>query len=93
MATTMEDIIYDEMIDSFCAEEIMKKAAKAQCIYIFVEGDSEEAIFQTLLEECGLDFKKTWNRCSKLQWHRKSQKLNPTLEENIESRQANYRDL
>ncbi len=58
MATAMEDIIYDEMIDSFCAEEIMKKAAKAQCIYIFVEGDSEEAIFQTLLEECGLDFEK-----------------------------------
>lgn len=57
MATTMEDIIYDEMIDSLCAEEIMKKAAQAQCIYIFVEGESEEAIFQMLLEGCGLDFK------------------------------------
>ncbi|QAY91249.1 TOPRIM nucleotidyl transferase/hydrolase domain-containing protein [Pseudomonas sp. ACM7] len=57
MATTMEDIIYDEMLDSLCAEEIMKKAAGAQCIYIFVEGESEEAIFQMLLEDCGLDFK------------------------------------
>ncbi|CAN7567649.1 MULTISPECIES: TOPRIM nucleotidyl transferase/hydrolase domain-containing protein [Pseudomonas] len=52
----MEDILYDEMITDFCEEVIMKNAAIAQCIYIFVEGDSEEAIFQRLLEDCGLNF-------------------------------------
>jgi len=57
MATTMEDILYDEMLDSLCAEEVMKKAAEDQCIYVFVEGESEEATFQMLLEDCGLDFK------------------------------------
>lgn len=57
MATTMEDILYDEMLDSICTEQIMRKAAEAQCIYIFVEGESEEAILQMLLERCGLDFK------------------------------------
>lgn len=57
MATTMEDIIYDEMLDSLCAEEVMRRAAEAQCIYIFVEGESEETTFQMLLEDCGLDFK------------------------------------
>ena len=57
MATTMEDIIYEEMLDTLYAEEIMKTAAGAQCIYIFVEGESEEATFQMLLEGCGLDFK------------------------------------
>lgn len=57
MATTMEDIISDEIFDSLCAEQVMKRAAHAQCIYIFVEGDSEEAVFQMLLEDCGLDFK------------------------------------
>lgn len=58
MATTMEDIMYDEIIGSICEEKIMISAAKAQCIYIFVEGESEEAVFHMLLEACGLDFKK-----------------------------------
>jgi hypothetical protein len=34
----------------------MKNEAKKQCIYIFVEGDSEEVAFQPLLENCGLNF-------------------------------------
>lgn len=58
MATTIEDIKYDEMISSMCDEVIMREAAKAQCIYIFVEGESEEAVLHILLEECGLDLNK-----------------------------------
>ncbi len=53
----MEDIRDDEIIDALHHEAVMKRAALEQCIYIFVEGESEEATFQTLLERCGLDFK------------------------------------
>ena len=58
MAITMEDIYYDEMISEFHHEAVMKNAALDQCIYIFVEGESEEATFQMLLEDklCGLNF-------------------------------------
>jgi len=56
MATTIEDIQYDEMLSVLHYEEVMKNAALEQCIYIFVEGYSEEATFQMLLEESGLDF-------------------------------------
>ncbi|KKO47421.1 hypothetical protein WG68_02010 [Arsukibacterium ikkense] len=60
MATTIEDIMYDEMINELHYEAVMKNAALDQCIYIFVEGESEEATFQILLEDqlCGLDFEK-----------------------------------
>ena len=58
MSTTMEDILEDELISKLHNEAIMKRAALEQCIYIFVEGDSEEATFQMLLENpgCGLNF-------------------------------------
>ena len=58
LATTMEDILYDEMINELHHETVMKNAALAQCIYIFVEGESEETTFQMLLEDqlCGLNF-------------------------------------
>ena len=60
MATTMDDILYDEMIEALHFETIMEKAALEQCIYIFVEGESEEQTFQILLEDpvCGLNFRK-----------------------------------
>jgi hypothetical protein len=57
MATTIEDIHYEEMLSERHFEAVMKNAALEQCIYIFVEGESEEATFQMLLEDCGLDFK------------------------------------
>ncbi len=57
MATTIEDIQYDEMLSELRYEAVMENAALEQCIYIFVEGDSEEATFEMLLEDCGLDFK------------------------------------
>lgn len=56
MATTIEDIQYEEMLSELHFEAVMKNEAQKQCIYIFVEGDSEEVAFQPLLEECGLDF-------------------------------------
>ncbi|MFM5184483.1 TOPRIM nucleotidyl transferase/hydrolase domain-containing protein [Aeromonas veronii] len=56
MATTIEDIQYDEMLSELHFEAVMKNEAQKQCIYVFVEGDSEEVAFQPLLEECGLNF-------------------------------------
>ncbi|HGP1211626.1 MULTISPECIES: TOPRIM nucleotidyl transferase/hydrolase domain-containing protein [Enterobacteriaceae] len=58
MGTTMEDIQYDEMIKELHYEAVMKNEARKQCIYIFVEGYSEEVSFQPLLEQCGIDFDK-----------------------------------
>ena len=59
MATTIEDIQYEEMLSERFHEAVMRNEALKQCIYIFVEGESEEATFQTLLENntCGLDLK------------------------------------
>ena len=58
MATTIEDIHYEEMFSKLHHETVMKNAALDQCIYIFVEGESEETTFKMLLEDqlCGLDF-------------------------------------
>ena len=56
MATTIEEIQYDEMLSDLHHESVMNNAALEQCIYIFVEGESEEATFQMLLEDSGLDF-------------------------------------
>jgi len=46
MATTIEDIQYDEMLSELHFEAVMKNEAQKQCIYVFVEGDSEEVAFQ-----------------------------------------------
>ncbi len=51
MTTTIEDIQYEEMLSELHFEVVMKNAALEQCIYIFVEGGSEEASFQPLLED------------------------------------------
>lgn len=58
MATTIEDIQYEEMLSERFHEAVMKNEALKQCIYIFVEGESEEATFRDLLDNdtCGLDF-------------------------------------
>ena len=58
MSTTIEDILDDELLSKLQYEAVMKNAALEQCIYIFVEGDSEEATFQMLLENqnCNLNF-------------------------------------
>ncbi|RYC41504.1 hypothetical protein CTN06_10090 [Pectobacterium zantedeschiae] len=54
----MEDIQYDEMLNELLFQEVMKNEAKKQCIYVFVEGECEELVFQPLLEKCGIDFDK-----------------------------------
>lgn len=58
MGTTIEDIQYEEMLNALVFEKVMQNEAKKQCIYIFVEGESEELAFQHLLEGCGIDFDK-----------------------------------
>ena len=50
MATTIEDIQYDEMLSDLHHEAVMRNEALKQCIYIFVEGESEEATFKALLD-------------------------------------------
>lgn len=56
MSTTIEDIQYEEMLSQLHFEAVMKNEAQKQCIYLFVEGDSEEIAFQPILEKCGLNF-------------------------------------
>lgn len=56
-----ESIEYDVMIDEIIYEQEYDKASKEsaleQCIYLFVEGESEEIAFRILLEEgLGIDF-------------------------------------
>ncbi|WP_233527762.1 TOPRIM nucleotidyl transferase/hydrolase domain-containing protein [Serratia sp. PAMC26656] len=58
MGTTIEDIRYEEMLSELQFESVMKSEARKQCIYIFVEGESEEITFQPLLESFGVDFEK-----------------------------------
>jgi predicted ATP-dependent endonuclease of OLD family len=58
MSMSLEEIMMDEAYAELHEEAVMKAAALAQCIYLFVEGDSEEQAFPILLEEgCGLDLK------------------------------------
>ena len=53
----MEDILREEAWSEYHAELVMERAAMEQCIYVLVEGESEENTFETLLEEgCGLKF-------------------------------------
>lgn len=58
-----ESIEYDAMMDAMFEEihmqEELKKIALENCIYLFVEGESEELAFRILLEEgLGIDFEK-----------------------------------
>ncbi|MDS1787283.1 TOPRIM nucleotidyl transferase/hydrolase domain-containing protein [Vibrio parahaemolyticus] len=52
----MQDAIYDEYIQWKVYDEAEKVSAIEQCIYLFVEGESEETAFRILLEE-GLNIK------------------------------------
>lgn len=58
-----ESIEYDAMMDAMFEEihmeQELKKIALENCIYLFVEGESEELAFRILLEErLGIDFEK-----------------------------------
>lgn len=45
----------DEVISELHEEAVMKRATLEQCIYLFVEGESEEEALPVLLDRCGID--------------------------------------
>lgn len=55
MSMTYEDIAHDMALEELHHEEVMRKARISQCIYLFVEGNSEEVAIPILLERCGLN--------------------------------------
>jgi hypothetical protein len=57
MATTLEDIAYEEKFAKLHDEIVIQNAAISQCIYLFVEGDSEEVAMPILLNRLNLDIK------------------------------------
>ena len=59
MSTTELDCAIEQAISDMHFEEVMKQATKAQCIYLFVEGESEERAFPILIEETRLDLENT----------------------------------
>lgn len=58
MSMSIDEVHYQDFLSECHFNLVMKNEAKKQCIYIFVEGDSEELAFQPLLEGCGVDFEK-----------------------------------
>ena len=55
MSMSYEDIMMEEAFSAMHDEAVMKAATLAQCIYLFVEGDSEEQAFPILLKKSGLN--------------------------------------
>ncbi len=51
-----QDILLEKALEDLHNEAVMKAAALAQCIYLFVEGDSEEKAFPILLNKAGIKF-------------------------------------
>lgn len=51
------DILAEEYYAELAKEELFKESALRQCIYLFVEGESEERAFPILLQKAGLDIK------------------------------------
>jgi len=51
MSITYEDIAWENAIDDLYNEAKMDRARKEQCIFLFVEGESEEIAFPILLNE------------------------------------------
>jgi predicted ATP-dependent endonuclease of OLD family len=49
------DYAQESVIEEMLYEAVMKKAAKEQCIYLFVEGESEEKAFPILIENTGIN--------------------------------------
>lgn len=55
MSMTLHDILMEEMMEELHHEKVMRNATLEQCIYLFVEGHSEEETFKDLLENTGFD--------------------------------------
>lgn len=51
-----QDILLEEALEQLHRESVMKAATLAQCLYLFVEGDSEEKAFPRLLSKAGINF-------------------------------------
>jgi len=50
-----DDWAFDQAIQDLHFEAVMDRATKEQCIYLFVEGTSEERAFPILLEQAGIE--------------------------------------
>lgn len=55
MSMSRNDYAVEAALEELHHEAVMKQATLAQCVYLFVEGESEETAFPILLEEAGLD--------------------------------------
>ena len=55
MSMSYDDCASEQAILELHYEAVMEAATLAQCIYVFVEGDSEEQALPILLERAGLD--------------------------------------
>jgi hypothetical protein len=55
MSMTWDDYARDEAISEIHGEAVMRRAAQEQCIYLFVEGDSEEIAVPILMTDV-IDF-------------------------------------
>jgi len=58
MGMTQEDYDKNEVIEELQYKEVMRQATLSQCIYLFVEGQSEEAAIPILLKRSGVDLEK-----------------------------------
>ncbi len=58
MGMTIEECAMEEAFNELHHEAVMRQATLAQCIYVFVEGESEEAAFPILLERAGVELEK-----------------------------------
>ena len=56
MSMTYEEYAREAAIDDLHGEAVMKEAIKRQCIYLFVEGESEEIAFEILLNSLDINF-------------------------------------
>lgn len=59
MSMSSDEYAAEAVISELHQEAVMKRATLEQCIYLFVEGESEEEAFPILLEMCGIDIEHT----------------------------------
>lgn len=58
MSMSSDEYAAEEVISELHQDAIMKRATLEQCIYLFVEGESEEEAFPILLDKYGLDLER-----------------------------------
>lgn len=55
MSMTREDYAVEQAVEELHHEEVMRRATLEQCIYVFVEGQSEEVAIPILFDRLGMD--------------------------------------